>query len=83
MEEKRNRDGDRRQRLNRYGAEFPLVDENGEYIEEDRSSIPDRRLNNISAEEVDCIAYITEIINREEESLGIMPGVGEHQTFGE
>ena len=67
MEDRRNCDDDRRNNLNRYSAEFPFVDKNGDYVEVDRSSIPDRRLSNISVEEVDCEAYIIAIIKTEQD----------------
>ena len=62
MEERRYPDSDRRDNPNRNDTEFPLADENGEYVEEDRSTIADRRLNNIAVEEVDCDAYIAAVI---------------------
>ena len=67
MEDRRNCDDDRRNNLNRNSAEFPFIDKNGDYVEVDRSSIPDRRLSNISVEEVDCEAYIIAIIKTEQD----------------
>ena len=49
-------------RWKRDDVEFPLVDRNGKYVKEDRSTIADRRLNNIAVEEVDCDAYIAAVI---------------------
>jgi hypothetical protein len=62
MEERRRPDGDRREKPTRDDVEFPLVDRNGKYVKEDRSTIADRRLNNIAVEEVDCDAYIAAVI---------------------
>ena len=62
MKNRRNCKGERRDTLNRNSTEYPFIDKSGEYIEVDRSSIPDRRLSNISVEEIDCEAYISAII---------------------
>jgi hypothetical protein len=62
MEDRRNPEGDRRATLSRNHVGFPLVDRNGEYVVEDRRTVADRRLNNISVEEVDCDMYITTIL---------------------
>jgi hypothetical protein len=67
MEERRNPDSDRRDNLTRDDVEFPLVDESGEYVEEDRSTIADRRLNNIAVEELDCEDYIAAVIKAEKD----------------
>jgi len=40
---------------------------NGEYVEEDRSTIADRRLNNITVEELDCEDYIVAVIKTEKD----------------
>ena len=67
MEEKRHPDSDRRDNPTREDIDFPLVDENGEYIEEDRSTIADRRLNNIAVEELDCEDYIAAVMKTEKD----------------
>jgi hypothetical protein len=67
MEEKRHPDSDRRDNPNRNDTEFPLADENGEYVEEDRSTIADRRLNNITVEDLDCEDYIAAVIKTEKD----------------
>lgn len=67
MEEKRHPDSDRRDNPTRNDTEFPLADENGEYVEEDRSTIADRRLNNITVEDLDCEDYIVAVIKTEKD----------------
>ena len=67
MEERRHPDSDRRDNPTRKDSEFPLVDENGEYVEEDRSTIADRRLNNITLEELICEDYIAAVIKTEKD----------------
>ena len=67
MKERRHPDIDRRENPTRYDIKFPLVDENGEYVEEDRSMIADRRLNNIAVEELDCEDYTAAVINSEKD----------------
>jgi hypothetical protein len=57
MSERRVRAADRRQAPASSG-DLPLVDDKGELVELERRNVPDRRLDNISVEEVDCCDYI-------------------------
>ena len=57
MRERRVRAADRRQ-ASASSGELPLVDDKGELVELERRNVPDRRLDNISVEEVDCRDYI-------------------------
>ena len=57
MREKRIRAADRRQ-ASASSGDLPLVDNKGELVELERRNVPDRRLDNISVEEVDCRDYI-------------------------
>ena len=67
MEERRHPDSDRRDNPTRNDIEFPLVDESGEFVVEDRSTIADRRLNNITVEELDCEDYIAAVIKTDKD----------------
>ena len=58
MSERRIRDDDQRQWLASSNLALLLFDDNGNRIKEDRRHTPDRRLNNILVEEIDCSAYI-------------------------
>ena len=62
MNEKRIRNNDQRQWLAPSNLGLLLFDDNGDRIKQDRRKTPDRRLNNISVEEVDCGTYISKII---------------------
>jgi len=57
MRDRRVRAADRRQ-ASASSGELPLVDDKGELVELERRNVPDRRLDNISVEEVDCRDYI-------------------------
>ena len=57
MSERRVRAADRRQ-ASASSGDLPLVDDKGELVELERRNVPDRRLDNISVEEVDCRDYI-------------------------
>jgi hypothetical protein len=57
MRERRVRAADRRQ-ASASSGDLPLVDNKGELVELERRNVPDRRLDNISVEEVDCRDYI-------------------------
>ena len=57
MRERRVRAADRRQ-ASASSGDLPLVDGKGEFVELERRNVPDRRLDNISVEEVDCRDYI-------------------------
>ena len=57
MRERRVRAADRRQ-TSASSGDLPLVDDMGELVELERRNVPDRRLDNISVEEVDCRDYI-------------------------
>lgn len=54
MKQRLTPDVDRRKIPEASGNEIPLIDADGQLIAEDRRSIPDRRLNNISVEELEC-----------------------------
>ena len=57
MRERRVRAADRRQ-ASASSGDLPLVDNKGELVELERRNVPDRRLDNISVEDVDCRDYI-------------------------
>ena len=57
MRERRVRAADRRQ-ASASSGDLPLVDDMGELVELERRNVPDRRLDNISVEEVDYGDYI-------------------------
>lgn len=52
MNDKRIRPYDRRKNLDT--PEDPFYDSHGELIKHDRRKTPDRRLNNIEVEEIEC-----------------------------
>jgi hypothetical protein len=56
IQEKRNTAGDRRNYSPVCLYRFPLVAEDEVCIAADRGRLPDRRLNNICVEEIDCAA---------------------------
>jgi hypothetical protein len=57
MRERRISAADRRQ-ASASSEDLPLVDDKGELVELERRNVPDRRLDNISVEEIDCRDYI-------------------------
>jgi hypothetical protein len=68
VKEKRSRNSDRRQESPvESELELPLFDDDGNFIIEDRRAIQDRRLNNISIEEVEYEDYINQIIKHDKE----------------
>jgi hypothetical protein len=62
MQEKRNTVGDRRNYSPVCLFRFPLVEEDTTCIAADRSTLPDRRLNNICVEEIDCAAFLNALL---------------------
>jgi hypothetical protein len=48
-------------RINQQTCIFPLLTNRGEVVESDRRVLPDRRLDNISVEEISCEDAIAEI----------------------
>jgi hypothetical protein len=67
MKRKLTRGTDRRKNSAGRICEIPLIDQKGDVIAEDRRTLPDRRLNNISVEELECSEYIQAIVKQEEE----------------
>ena len=67
MKQRLTRGADRRKIPEASGNEIPLIDADGLLIAEDRRSIPDRRLNNISVEELECSEYIRVFVEDEQE----------------
>ena len=67
MKQKHTRGVDRRKNPATSGNEIPLIDRNGPLIVEDRRIVQDRRLNNISLEEMECKDYIQAIVEKEKE----------------
>ena len=66
MKQRLTRGVDRRKIPEGSGNEIPLIDADGQLIAEDRRSIPDRRLNNISVEELECSDYIRAFAEEEQ-----------------
>ena len=66
MKQRLTRGVDRRKIPEASGNEIPLIDADGLLIAEDRRSIPDRRLNNISVEELECSEYIRAFVEDEQ-----------------
>jgi len=62
LQEKRNTVSDRRNYSPVCLYRFPLVDEVEACIAADRSTLPDRRLNNIWVEEIDCAAWLKALL---------------------
>ena len=48
-------------RINQQACVFPLLTSRGEVVESDRRILADRRLDNISVEEISCEDFISEI----------------------
>ena len=48
-------------RYNETSCDFPHYPGNGEVVDEDRRKIPERRLNDISVEELSCEDIVLEI----------------------
>ena len=48
-------------RINQQARIFPLLTSRGEVVESDRRVLADRRLDNISVEEISCEDFISEI----------------------
>jgi hypothetical protein len=67
MKQKLSRGADRRKGSTPHEREIPLIDQRGHLIAEERRMIPDRRLNNISVEELECSEYIQAIVEQEEQ----------------
>jgi hypothetical protein len=63
MQEKRNNIGDRRSYSPLCLFRFPLIDGDDACIAADRSTLPDRRLNNICVEEIDCAIWLSVLLN--------------------
>ena len=66
MKQRLTRGADRRKIPEASGNGIPLIDADGQLIAEDRRSIPDRRLNNISVEELECSEYIRAFVEEED-----------------
>jgi hypothetical protein len=66
MKQRLTRGVDRRKIPDAGENEIPLIDANGQLIAEDRRSIPDRRLNNISVEKLECSEYIRAFVEEED-----------------
>jgi hypothetical protein len=62
MQERRTSISDRRNCTRVYLRRLAVVDEDDAYIAADRSALPDRRLNTVCVEEIDCVAFLNALL---------------------
>jgi hypothetical protein len=62
MQERRTSISDRRNCTRVYLRRLAVVDEDDAYIAADRSALPDRRLNTVYVEEIDCAAFLNALL---------------------